>query len=122
VKKGWIEFAPAPESLNDGDWVSHVALSAPPVVEHAVLEAGGLVGAVCAAGTAVVAVVAVVVEVAAPAVLGAVVAVVLVEVSVLVAFFLAALGVDEPHAPATTATATNETIRVDPRGTRTRPR
>jgi hypothetical protein len=108
-----MEFAPAPAGLNDGDCVSHVALSAPPVVEQAVVALGGVVVAVCATGGAVVVGAAVVVVAPADA---AVVDVVVEEFVVLSTFFFAAVGV-ELHAAATSATAAKQSIRVDHRGT-----
>jgi hypothetical protein len=109
VKKGWIEFAPAPEALNDGDWVSHVALSGPPDVEHAELALGGVVVAVWAATAAVV-----VGAAAADVVVGAGLVVVVEAVVVVTVFFFAAVGV-ELHAAATRATAPSASANVDQR-------
>ena len=117
MKKGWIEFAPAPLSCNDGDLVSQVALSGPPAVEHAVL-AGGEVVAVCATGLAAVVVVPLA-ALAGAEVVGGIVAVIV--VVVLSVFFLDAAGDDEPHAAAPSATAARQSVSVDTRGRVRRP-
>jgi hypothetical protein len=93
--------------------VSHVALSGPPDVEHAELEAlGAVVGVTCAAAAAVVVGAAATAEV----VVGAGLVVVVDAVVVEVVFF--AVGV-ELHAAATSATAPSDSTSVDQRrGTR----
>ena len=103
-----MELAPAPVTCSPGDLVSHDALSGPPVVEQAV-AAGVVLWAAGAAG---------VVEDGAALVAAVVVvdaAVVEVVVLAVVLWCLAAVGADEPHAEATSATATAATMATPER-------
>src|SRR5579862_4843918 len=94
-----MELAPAPVTCSEGDCVSHFALRGPPPEEHAVPA-----GAAAAFGVGFVPWAAVVVVTPAGGAAVVVVGGVLVLVVVVVCdFSLAAVGLEDPHAPSTRA-------------------